>query len=244
MKVLVSLILLALSFSVFAEIIDGPANLRVAPQGKVAVSLNDGVEVYVDKREGNWFKITFLAYVSKKDYRAAKIIRGDIELFDFEGRSIGKTVDSFSNFEYFQDPDRYGLIITLYTYKSNIVESTILEDRVVDLINSDDLNKASLLNLDNLKIERWTSVEGFSGGIVLDVLNNPFSPGIRFIFFVKNQEVVAIAGNDKMKALEFECLGMTEIEEQRLNVFYLKEQAYSKREAFEKSLYAAFSRMH
>ncbi len=244
MRILISFCFLLLTSIAFAEIIDGPANLRVAPGGKVAISMNDEVEVYVEEKVDNYFKIIFLAYVSKKDYRATKFINGGIELFDFEGKSIGKTVDSFSNFEYFEDPDRFGLVITLYTYKSNIVESSILESEIVELLNSNQLNRSSLSNLGNLKIDRWTLVEGFSGGVVFDVLTNPFSPGIRFIFFVQNQEIVAIAGNDKMKVLEFECLGMAEIKEQGLNVFYLKEQVFSRREAFEKSLYVALSKMH
>lgn len=244
MKILVSLILLAQSFFVFAEIIDGPANLRVAPQGRVAVSLNDGVEVYVQRKEDNWFQIVFLAYVSKQDYQATRSIRGEVELYNYGGESIGRTVDSFSDIEYFEDSERYGLVITLYTYKSNIVESTILENKVVDLINSNELNRNSILNLEHLKIEKWSNVEGFSGGIVLNIPSNPYSQGIRFIFFVQNQEVVAIVGSDRMKDLDFECLGMTEIKEQRLNVFYLKEQAFSKRQAFEKSMLTALSRMH
>jgi len=115
MKVLVSLIFLTLSFSALAEIIDGPANLRVAPQGKVAVTLNDSVEVYVQKKEGDWFKIMFIAYVSRDDYRPETFLKAGVELFNYRGESIGKSVNAFSDLVYFESGSQIGLEITLYT---------------------------------------------------------------------------------------------------------------------------------
>lgn len=245
MRVFMCLAFLMLYCSVFAEKINGPANLRRVPKGDVVISLKDGVQVYIEKKNDDWFKVIFIAYVSEDHDQFNQNVNAGVELFDCRGKSIGKTVKPFSDFEYFEEGNRVGLLITLYTYKNNIVESSILENEVVKLIKSNELRLSSLSNLEDLIIEKWSSIEGYQSSIVMEPLTGgPIPPGIRFIFFIHQQEVVAVVGNDKMKGFDFECFGTTEISESRLNIYYMNEETFSKREFFEKSLYVALSKMY
>ena len=244
MRFLAFFLLLILYSSVFAEVIDGPANLRVAPNGKIAVRLNDGVQVYVEKTTIDWYKITFIAYVSKINFRIINT-KNNVELFDYLGKSIGKTLIPISKYSYFEMGDQVGLIITLFTFKSNIVESSVLESEIVKLQDSKSLNRNSIVNLKYLKIEKWIDIEGFHGAIVMEpLMGGPVPPGIRFILFFQDQEVAAIVGNEKFNDYDLICIGKKKLEELRLYIYYLNENAYFRKEDFEKSLNEVLSRIY
>ena len=55
--IIIPIILFCLYDFSFAEIIDGPANVREEPNGKAIFSLYDSVKVYCGSEENGWFKI-------------------------------------------------------------------------------------------------------------------------------------------------------------------------------------------
>lgn len=184
-----------------------------------------------------------MAFVDQEAYSGGVSLKGDVVLYDSYGQKIGQSVNSFNDFEHFKVGTKYGLVVTLYTYKSNIVASSIIEDEIIRLINSDSLNEKSLQKLKYLEVQRWSNVEEYYSGIVFEPITDPMGQAIRLIVFFENSRIVAFAGNPKFEKYEFHCIGKTQIPYQNLIMYYLEKNVYAKKESFEASLKAAFSRL-
>lgn len=127
-----------------AEIIDGPANIREKPNGKLIAVLNDGVEVemvppYISA--GSWFSISFVAYVEKEsffDSRRKTKLKGQRFLYDKQGKVIGKTIQTFKiGWDLPEINGRIGVVIEDYfVYKDNIRANTIPEYELSILIDA------------------------------------------------------------------------------------------------------------
>lgn len=150
----------------YAEIIDGPANIREKPKGKVIAILNDGAKVemvppYISAK--SWFSIAFIAYVEKEAYiKSPKKpeMKGHYLLYDKQGRIIGKTTETFKiGWDIGEENGRVGIVIeNYYTHKNNIRADTIPEYELVDLLDTTEApflkdNLMSLLNKYNF--EKW-----------------------------------------------------------------------------------------
>lgn len=111
------------------EIIDGPANVREKPRGKVIISLDDSVSVDCGTLQGKWYKVSFNVRLKKKAFIDEFRIKKNTILYDSEGKKIGKTIRDVKT------PDRYSekegycyALITAYIYKSNIKRDTDKEE--------------------------------------------------------------------------------------------------------------------
>ena len=62
-------LLLVLSNLLFAEIFDGPANIRHSPKGRLKLELNDSIFVYTTGPEDGWFNIMATAFLKTEDIR-------------------------------------------------------------------------------------------------------------------------------------------------------------------------------
>jgi|GEM_PF-2548527 len=119
-----NLLFVFLFFSVwnlFAQKIDGPANVRNKPGGMAIFALNNGVEVFVKGEETrNWYPIGVYCYVKPQALRNDTVFAGTI-LFDKNGNSVGRLYNPLVVKCTGADTDKTGIIISGYTYRSNIV---------------------------------------------------------------------------------------------------------------------------
>jgi len=156
MKYLYLLFILFLtSFKTNAEIIDGPANLRVAPKGDVLILLNDGLDVECDKIDKGWFYISFTINLTEKQYKKGYQIKKGEKLFGNNNKVIGIAIADIPHLSLSAhttggapgNPAVYWVEIVGYVSKSNIKESSIPENKFVAIISQ----TKDALNFDNLK---------------------------------------------------------------------------------------------
>jgi hypothetical protein len=189
-----------------AELINGPANVRIAPGTKLLLTLNDNVEVECDGLANGWFEIGFDIRLTDKQFkRHIHIIKGD-KLIGPNGEFMGVALCDFTDMTKYSELDGPGMkvndhemTIIAFTQKANIKPESIPEIRVSQIINE---NKG-VLNLD--KFKSLIDVNHFQKGGLLKKLypflteynlqgngmNGPSEPDrMRLIF--NNDELIAI----------------------------------------------------
>jgi hypothetical protein len=123
--IIACMLLVLLSSTALAAIIDGPANVRDKRKGKVIISLNDGVEVYIlrKRKDDKWHLIFVQAVLSEGDINKEGRIRKGAVLLDKEGKEIGKTLEEVSTFARTDIGENKPKVdIWSYTYEGNIVK--------------------------------------------------------------------------------------------------------------------------
>ena len=143
-KLLLVLVLFFQITCVFAEIIDGPANIREKPSGKIVAVLNNGVAVemlppYLSGK--SWYSVGLVAYVEKGAFinNPKKLeVRGQYPLYDKQGRVIGKTIETFKiGWDIGEEKGRVGVVIEhVYAHKDNIRSDSIPESELVNLLDA------------------------------------------------------------------------------------------------------------
>jgi hypothetical protein len=169
-KLLAVLVFFFLVSCVDAEIINGPANIREKPEGKITAVLKDGVEVemvppYISAK--SWLSVGFVAYVDRnaiiKNQKKPEV-KGHYLLYDKQGRIIGKTIETFKiGWDIGEENGRVGIVIEKsYTYKDNIRADTIPEYELKNLL---DTTEAPILKdkltsfLNKYNFEKWPLVK-------------------------------------------------------------------------------------
>jgi len=165
-KLLTVLLFFSLVSCVYAEIIDGPANIREKPEGRIIAVLNDGAKVdmvppYIWGK--SWLSVGFVAYVEKEAFinNPKKLeVKGNYLLYDKQGGIIGKTMETFKiGWDIGSENGRVGIVIEdVYTHKGNIRADTIPEYELENLLDTTEApflkdNFKSLLNKYNF--EKW-----------------------------------------------------------------------------------------
>lgn len=125
--------------SVFAELIDGPANFRYKPNGKLLFSLNDKIEIEsTEPIEGDWCYCHLYVYVKKNSITPDdQSVDKNVELYNSNGEIIGKTFDLIGISDYQEIDNTFrGCIIEGYTHKNNIRWETAIERDFEKVINN------------------------------------------------------------------------------------------------------------
>ena len=93
---IISQLFIIISFqTLMAGTIDGPANIRIKPNGKIMASLNDKIFVNELNTKNNWYKIHFSGYIrnhknqSNKENEILLINKKGYDLFNDKGKIIG-----------------------------------------------------------------------------------------------------------------------------------------------------------
>lgn len=125
---------------IFGEILDGPANIRKEPNGEILYSVKDGEEIeVVECKEKEWYYVRLKKelYFSENDYVADYKIKKAANLFDENGKIIGKTVNSVEDYSMAGDIDsgNYIIHITGYTHIKNIKGLYVEEKKYEDIQN-------------------------------------------------------------------------------------------------------------
>lgn len=111
------------------ETIDGPANVRLVPNGKVLFELYDNTRVSSTRLKDNWFEVALFVKTSGKNKNSLDV--GEF-IYSIDGKKIGLVLKNTSLF--LKDENRNLALISGYTYKNNIKKELIPEVMLFDLI--------------------------------------------------------------------------------------------------------------
>jgi hypothetical protein len=129
-KLIIACILLVLfSSAALAVTIDGPANVRDNPKGKVILSLNDGAEVFVRGREGKWYVIIIKAVLEDETFSENGGLKKGTVLYDGSGNEMGIFLDkTYIPLRRKFGGNKSGISIKAYTFEGNVVEKDFISE--------------------------------------------------------------------------------------------------------------------
>lgn len=185
----------------FAEIIDGPANVRDKPNGKIKYSLLDSIAVEYIEQVNNWYKIGIFCLVDTCDLFVLTnneypdmILKKGVQIKDSLNKKIGHTLDSIRGWPYNRKPNTYGcleMILEGYTHEQNIRPNSIVENALDSLLRSgkntyEDFSK----HIDQFNYYEWSLF--LDSYILYESWFSDPSPGPRIILFFENNKLFAI----------------------------------------------------
>jgi len=139
-----------------AELINGPANVRIEPKREILFSLYDSVEVECTELKADWYQIGITVKVTKEHYEKHLQIKKGEKLLTIEGKLIGNALTDIplSVCSVWTSggapgiPKVYGMDIYGFTFKSNIQTYSIPEYSLLILLerNKNDLKLDSFKN--------------------------------------------------------------------------------------------------
>jgi len=190
--------------NLFAEQIDGPANIRKEPKGLKFISLYDKVEVTCTEIENDWYKIGFDVKLTKEQYEQSKItIPAGTKLYNIKGKLIGEAlIDLTFSHKMMGGPKNnrwYGVEWTGYTFKSNIRPESIPEIELGELLMKykGNLNKSQFKDYlkqhgfrDSGLLKRFD--KGFEEYMIYENWIDDPSPMDRIRLIFKNEILIAI----------------------------------------------------
>lgn len=186
-----ALLVLLLQEYADAENINGPADVRKDPGGKLMLSLNNNALVDCSPLRGDWYLIGFLLKLN--DDRPT-IKAGEV-LVDQAGKEIGKALNDL-DVPYKYEEDGYFLCeIIGHVYKDAIQKSSIIENRLENLINK----KRHALTLSELAghlrefgYHSWFDQGAFKSYLFYEDWMEDPSAGARIILFFYKDKLVAL----------------------------------------------------
>lgn len=203
--------------SVFAERIDGPANVRQTINGEVILSLNDNVKVDIGENKNGWYKIAISVTLTEEQFKNDILKRG-AKLYNGRNEEIGVVLKDFSVSSTFSGggapgvPKWYGGEIYAYTFKSNIRPESIVEPVISELINS---NKTDLTlsvfkehmkyfgYVDGLRIRDMDKYKTYM--IYESIIDDP-SPLDRIRLVFENENLIAVIHSRALTLTGFEMV--------------------------------------
>lgn len=215
-----------------AELIDGPANIREKPKGKVIFSLNDNVQVdCIGLAANGWCKISISAYIKSDSfleditkekhtfdgkgntYLPEIKLKPGAKLYDSNKKIIGNVLSEGTVSGWYyppkDDPENYLLACDLfaYTYQDNIRPESTIESLLVDAILKAKNNPVSYPELrnyiENNNYRQWIQKGDFNSFLRSEDSEGLFSRGIRLVMIFYNDVLVAVMYADRPINLEF-----------------------------------------
>lgn len=120
-----------------SDIIDGPANVRDKPNGKVLFELFDDVAVTTKAEKDNWYQIG-VPFMLLEQHHTENMIRENTYFINRNGDSIGKTKSDLKFYSW-DGPDNQGYLLG-YTFIKNIKKKFIPERMLENLIQNKKYN--------------------------------------------------------------------------------------------------------
>ncbi len=195
---LIPLISLVIAFSsVKAEIIDGPANFRLRPNGPILFSLKDGQEVECGFLKNGWYQVSIDIGVTEQQFKDRYDVKKGDKLIDFHGKLISvalSNIPSESTRLSSGDMEIFG-----YVSKSNIKPNSIPENTLESLIrvNNSHLQYDAFKGLlSKEKYEKENLIKKTLPGLAVyyiyeSTVIDP-SPISRIALYFENGELIAI----------------------------------------------------
>ena len=122
-----------------AEAIDGPANVRDIPNGKILYVLNNGTQVFPKEYQEKWYAIELQVCINLQDYdEINENIKPKSVLYSCRNNyGIGQLGEQPLKTGYWGKGEKYFIVNlrTGVTFKNNIVGEMLLEESLVFLLN-------------------------------------------------------------------------------------------------------------
>ena len=127
------------SCELYAEKIDGPANIRRSPEGEQFISLFDKTEVTCTEIDNNWYQVGFVVKITKEQYDQNEItIPRGTKLYSLQNKLIGESLAELTFVSKMSGGRAkntwYATEFVGYTYKSNILPESIPENGLRDIL--------------------------------------------------------------------------------------------------------------
>lgn len=189
-----------ISLTAEAEMIDGPANIRDKPNGRILFTLADNVGIECRKAENDWFDIALPVYVDVNGSFADEekiVLNKDVKLYDVHGKYIGVALESLET-EPFYDEDitngRKIVVLKGSTHRKNIRRDSILElnlGAALEKRNAFALTDFSgHLNAFHYKV--WMPRDKFNPYIYFNNPTTSAAPWPRAVLFFYERKLVAV----------------------------------------------------
>lgn len=241
-----SIVALAVLFSagcgiLRAEVIKGPAGLRLKDSGKDAVSLNDGVEVECVDSSAPWKIVGFTAFVDAAFLeQSGSRIKKSAALYDKAGKMLGRVTENLVLEISAGKPDpKTGRaeadIVLLANYHD------IKQDSIIEIALARELKAAMGApapaglagHMKKFGYKKWSGYEGVeSFGVYENWMEDP-SPGFRMLLIFQRGRLAAVMHSRKISH-KFAAAGnfsrgytlsylrkLPEAESRKLEKFYL-----------------------
>jgi hypothetical protein len=214
--------------------VDGPANVREKPNGRIILTLDDSGSVECSGVRNNWFYLRLLIMLHKSEFTGKKdvVIAKDISLINESGVKIGRTVDSVKGHiirEY--SSGKFLARVDGVTYNDNIRGNSVIEDEIEKIVN-DPLSELEFakfeVHLKKFEYDEWFDYQQFRSYIIHDCPIDA-SPGPRVILFFYQNKLYAILYNREIESNKF--VSRTKISD--YNVAYVKDLGEKIRKEFE-----------
>ncbi|MEN7550498.1 hypothetical protein AAG747_21440 [Rapidithrix thailandica] len=206
MKQLMTLLLTLLSLNIFAEKIDGPANVRKEPNGVKIISLYDNVVVECTEIKEGWYTIGITVQLTKEQYERSKakdVMPAGSKLYSPKNELLGETLVDLSldilSSGGPKDNKWYNATVIGHTYKSNIRLESIPEIALKSIL----INEKK--NLTESEFDKYLKSFGFERSEFLGRFDDKYveymiyenwiddpSPMDRIRLIFKNSQLIAI----------------------------------------------------
>ena len=117
-----------------SERVDGPANIRVKPNGKLLFVLNDNAPVAANEAEEGWLQVGVIASISQKEKDSSLIRKGSKIVVD--KKIVGEVVEDIHITSMMVTTEGNLAELTGYTFISNIKPNSIVENEFSQIVNS------------------------------------------------------------------------------------------------------------
>jgi len=117
-----------------SERVDGPANIRVKPNGKLLFVLNDNAPVAANEAEEGWLQVGVIASISQKEKDSSLIRKGSKIVVD--KKIVGEAVENIHITSMMVTSEGNLAELTGYTSISNIKPNSIVENEFSQIVNS------------------------------------------------------------------------------------------------------------
>jgi hypothetical protein len=222
-RIILLLGLAALPSALCAELIKGPANIRLGPNKEIIVSLYDSVDVSCTPLRNGWYRISFSVKVTDELFNSHKgILKGE-KLVDWNDRVIGVAVNDIPLSDSYSwtsggapgNPKRFGMEVFGFTHVENIYAASIPENRLNQILRD---NKG---NLNLSAFEDFHETFGFTNHGLLsklspslteymiyeNVIDDP-SPLDRLRLIFEGQKLLAIVHTRELATTQSETVSI------------------------------------
>lgn len=214
-KMLIGLILLT-STALFAERIDGPANIRQEIKGEIIFSLNDNVEVDIGELTTDWYELVVSLTLTEKQFESNLIRKGE-KLYNGQSEIGVALKDLILNSKYSGGgapgvPKWYGVDIYGYTFKGNIKSESIVESAISKLLEANRQNLTILIfrehmdyfgYVDGLKIK---DLDKFKTYMIYESMLDDISPLDRIRLIFEGDKLISIVHSRELAITNFETI--------------------------------------
>lgn len=215
-KISIGLILLTTT-SLFAERIDGPANIRQAIKGEIIFSINDNVVVDIGQLKNDWYELVVSLTLTEKQFESDIIKKGE-KLFSGKGQQIGVALKDIRLGSKYSGgggpgiPKWYGVDVHGYTFKGNIKPESVVEPVISKIIES---NKPNLtLSLFKVHMNSFGYVDGlkvkdlnkYDTYMIYESILDDLSPLDRVRLIFESDKLIAIVHSRELSITGFETV--------------------------------------